>query len=174
MYIIFPTFMSCQNSSDDIKDIIRYILTLFCLKEQIRPLLKLSNLQNCRYVSWSNLPYLELNVNGSFRIFLTKFYGKYEPHCRFSTYGALTYEDQFIQITTLLPSTYLYGFGENTHPSLLHQFEPRNTWPIFTRDKPIGTVSDVKMLLSIMRRQTSLNYSNEHSPDYKNCMWFIL
>jgi len=57
----------------------------------------------------------------------------------FSTYGALTYEDQFIQLTTLLPSTYLYGFGENTHERLRHQFTPRNTWPIFARDQPIGS-----------------------------------
>jgi len=56
----------------------------------------------------------------------------------FSTYGALTYEDQFIQFSSLLPSTYLYGFGENTHASLRHDFSQRSTWPIFARDKPIG------------------------------------
>ena len=58
----------------------------------------------------------------------------------FETYGALTYEDQFIQLTTLLASSYLYGFGENTHEKLRHTFEPRNTWPIFARDQPVGTV----------------------------------
>ncbi|XP_018023589.1 sucrase-isomaltase, intestinal isoform X2 [Hyalella azteca] len=57
----------------------------------------------------------------------------------FSTVGALVYENQFIQFTTQLPSTYLYGFGENTHSRLRHTFEPRNTWPIFARDQPVGT-----------------------------------
>lgn len=68
---------------------------------------------------------------------LTKFHFSF----RFSSLGALTYENQFIQFTTTLASSYLYGFGENTHQKLRHTFEPRNTWPIFARDQPVGTVS---------------------------------
>ncbi|XP_071523342.1 sucrase-isomaltase, intestinal-like [Panulirus ornatus] len=56
----------------------------------------------------------------------------------FRSMGPLTYEDQFIQIHTWLMSTYLYGFGENTHLSFRHVFEPRTTFPIFARDQPVG------------------------------------
>lgn len=60
---------------------------------------------------------------------------------RFSTIGALTFEDQFIQFTSAMASTYLYGFGENSHSKLRHTFEPRDTWPIFARDQPHRFVS---------------------------------
>ncbi|KAK7081084.1 hypothetical protein SK128_022647, partial [Halocaridina rubra] len=52
----------------------------------------------------------------------------------FNTIGALIFEDQFLQLTTILPSTYLYGFGENTHSTFKHTFSPRTTQPIFARD----------------------------------------
>ncbi|KAK3870746.1 hypothetical protein Pcinc_024052 [Petrolisthes cinctipes] len=57
----------------------------------------------------------------------------------FHSMGPLTYEDQFIQIHTKLASSYLYGFGENTHLSFRHKFQPRVTFPIFARDQPVGT-----------------------------------
>ncbi|XP_068224181.1 sucrase-isomaltase, intestinal-like [Palaemon carinicauda] len=57
----------------------------------------------------------------------------------FKSFGALTFEDQFLQVHTTLPSTYLYGFGENTQQSFRRSFEPRTTFPIFARDQPIGT-----------------------------------
>ncbi|XP_042876375.1 sucrase-isomaltase, intestinal-like [Penaeus japonicus] len=57
----------------------------------------------------------------------------------FRTQGPLTFEDQFIQLHTQLMSTYLYGFGENTHTSFRQVFEPRTTFPIFARDQPVGT-----------------------------------
>ncbi|XP_027224882.2 sucrase-isomaltase, intestinal [Penaeus vannamei] len=56
----------------------------------------------------------------------------------FSTEGPLTFEDQFIQITAALTSSYLYGFGENTHTKFRHRFSPRQTFPIFARDQPVG------------------------------------
>lgn len=59
----------------------------------------------------------------------------------FKMVGPLTYEDQFIQVTTDLPSSYLYGFGENTHSSFRHSFTPRQTFPIFAKDQPVGEVS---------------------------------
>lgn len=55
----------------------------------------------------------------------------------FSMVGALTFEDQFLQITTALPTAYLYGMGENTHMKLKHTFQPRQTYPIFARDHGI-------------------------------------
>lgn len=56
----------------------------------------------------------------------------------FQTVGPVTFEDQFIQITTELASSYLYGFGENTHPTFKHTFSPRMTYPIFAKDQPVG------------------------------------
>ncbi|KAK7063114.1 hypothetical protein SK128_019864 [Halocaridina rubra] len=52
----------------------------------------------------------------------------------FQSVGAITFEDQFLQITTTLSSTYFYGMGENTHSTLKHMFSPRDTFPIFARD----------------------------------------
>ncbi|ROT64340.1 alpha glucosidase [Penaeus vannamei] len=57
----------------------------------------------------------------------------------FRSEGPLTFEDQFIQLHTGLMSSYLYGFGENTHTSFRQVFEPRTTFPIFARDQPVGT-----------------------------------
>ncbi|KAL7640683.1 UNVERIFIED_CONTAM: hypothetical protein RMT77_008958 [Armadillidium vulgare] len=53
----------------------------------------------------------------------------------FKTVGPLTFEDQFIQITTALASTYFYGLGEFAHSSLLRSFDKRITNAIFTRDR---------------------------------------
>ncbi|RXG51052.1 hypothetical protein Avbf_13718, partial [Armadillidium vulgare] len=53
----------------------------------------------------------------------------------FQTVGPLTYEDQFIQITTLLSSEYFYGLGETAHETLRRPFNQRRTTPIFTRDR---------------------------------------
>uniref|UniRef100_A0A0P5BNP6 alpha-glucosidase n=1 Tax=Daphnia magna TaxID=35525 RepID=A0A0P5BNP6_9CRUS len=47
--------------------------------------------------------------------------------------GGLTVSKQFLMISTTLPSEYLYGFGENTHDTFLHDMNYR-MWPIFTRD----------------------------------------
>lgn len=58
--------------------------------------------------------------------------------------GPVTFEDQFIQITTELVSSYLYGFGENTHSSFAHTFSPRMTYPMFAKDQPVGEVRTKK------------------------------
>ncbi|KAK6195139.1 hypothetical protein SNE40_000623 [Patella caerulea] len=44
----------------------------------------------------------------------------------------MTYSDQFIQITTRLPSDNLYGFGEHNHRRFRHDMNWK-TWSIFTR-----------------------------------------
>lgn len=41
--------------------------------------------------------------------------------------------DQFLQMTTRLPTGYVYGFGEHNHRQLLHDMNWK-TWSIFTRD----------------------------------------
>ncbi|CAH1800510.1 unnamed protein product, partial [Owenia fusiformis] len=49
--------------------------------------------------------------------------------------GGFTFEDQFLQIATWLPSKTLYGFGETEHHSFLHE----NDWNIqgyYSRDQP--------------------------------------
>ncbi|XP_051873196.1 sucrase-isomaltase, intestinal [Pristis pectinata] len=54
-----------------------------------------------------------------------------------SQVGGFTFTDQFIQITTLLPSKYIYGFGENEHRSFRHDLN-WNTWGMFAKDQPPG------------------------------------
>lgn len=43
----------------------------------------------------------------------------------------------FIRISTRLPSTYLYGFGENEHTAFRRDLNWR-TWGMFSRDEPPG------------------------------------
>eukprot|EP00057_Strongylocentrotus_purpuratus_P033809 XP_792875.4 PREDICTED: sucrase-isomaltase, intestinal [Strongylocentrotus purpuratus] len=47
--------------------------------------------------------------------------------------GGLTFEDQFLQIATYLPSSNLYGFGEHNHRRFRLDLNWK-TWGIFTRD----------------------------------------
>uniref|UniRef100_A0A183J4M7 P-type domain-containing protein n=1 Tax=Soboliphyme baturini TaxID=241478 RepID=A0A183J4M7_9BILA len=53
-----------------------------------------------------------------------------------SSIGGFVYNDQLIQISTYLPSTRMYGFGEHAHPSLKHSFSSYQTWPMFARHEP--------------------------------------
>ena len=64
-----------------------------------------------------------------------------EPFTSFRQIGPITYEDQFIQFTVRLSSRYLYGFGESLHATLQHNFSPRSTYSMFSRDEPPGRVS---------------------------------
>ncbi|WKX94052.1 hypothetical protein Q1695_011367 [Nippostrongylus brasiliensis] len=49
--------------------------------------------------------------------------------------GGLIFSDKFLQIATYLPSNALYGFGENSHQSLQHDFSRYTTWGMFARDE---------------------------------------
>ena len=49
--------------------------------------------------------------------------------------GGLTFSDQFLQISTRLPSTNLYGIGENEQSTFKHQFEKFPVWPLFAKDQ---------------------------------------
>nr|ANF89437.1 truncated sucrase-isomaltase [Desmodus rotundus] len=51
--------------------------------------------------------------------------------------GPLVYADQYLQISTKLPSEYIYGFGEHIHKRFRHDLYWK-TWPIFTRDQLPG------------------------------------
>ncbi|XP_063997508.1 maltase-glucoamylase-like, partial [Pogoniulus pusillus] len=48
-----------------------------------------------------------------------------------------TFSDQFLQISTRLPSHFLYGFGEQEHRSFRRDLA-WHTWGMFTRDQPPG------------------------------------
>ncbi|KAJ8029435.1 Maltase-glucoamylase, intestinal [Holothuria leucospilota] len=49
--------------------------------------------------------------------------------------GALIFEDQFLQLSTRLPSHNIYGFGEHEHESFRHDLNWR-MWGSFARDQP--------------------------------------
>ncbi|KAK7797627.1 hypothetical protein U0070_006683, partial [Myodes glareolus] len=48
-----------------------------------------------------------------------------------------TFNDLFIRISTRLPSTYIYGFGETEHPTFKIDLN-WHTWGMFSRDQPPG------------------------------------
>ena len=56
--------------------------------------------------------------------------------------GGLTFSDQFLQLTTKLPSTNLYGIGENEQGTFKHHFDKYPVWPLFSRDQPPSVRSD--------------------------------
>lgn len=47
--------------------------------------------------------------------------------------GPFIFEDQYIQISTQLPSAFMYGFGEHEHKSLKHNLSAWGVLPIFAR-----------------------------------------
>ncbi|CAH1268259.1 MGAM [Branchiostoma lanceolatum] len=55
--------------------------------------------------------------------------------------GGLTFSDQFLQISTKLPSSYVYGFGEHERDNYRHNMDWR-TWGMFTRDEAPGPPSN--------------------------------
>ncbi|VDO39895.1 unnamed protein product [Haemonchus placei] len=50
--------------------------------------------------------------------------------------GNLIFADKFLQIAAYLPSDAMYGWGENVHPTLKHDFSNYRTWGMFARDEP--------------------------------------
>uniref|UniRef100_A0A0N5AK16 Maltase n=1 Tax=Syphacia muris TaxID=451379 RepID=A0A0N5AK16_9BILA len=64
--------------------------------------------------------------------------------------GGLMFADKFIQIATKLPTDKLYGFGENTHQTLKHDFSKYKTWGMFARDEgPYSGQEDTKNLYGV-------------------------
>ncbi|XP_028393180.1 sucrase-isomaltase, intestinal-like [Dendronephthya gigantea] len=51
-----------------------------------------------------------------------------------SSLGPLIFSDQYLQISTRLPSKYIYGFGEQEHESFLHELKWQRLG-MFTRDQ---------------------------------------
>ncbi|KAK3601953.1 hypothetical protein CHS0354_001776 [Potamilus streckersoni] len=56
-----------------------------------------------------------------------------------TTLPGLVFSEQFMQLTTKLPTDVIYGFGEHRHTQLKHDMNWR-TWSIFTRD--VAPVND--------------------------------
>ncbi|XP_038616574.1 maltase-glucoamylase, intestinal [Tachyglossus aculeatus] len=57
--------------------------------------------------------------------------------------GPLQYANQFLQLSTRLPSPNIYGFGEHVHRQYRHDLDWK-TWPIFPRDTfPTGDVKNL-------------------------------
>ncbi|XP_069543659.1 sucrase-isomaltase, intestinal [Brachyistius frenatus] len=48
-----------------------------------------------------------------------------------------TFSDMFIQVSTLLSSRFVYGFGETEHPTYKHNLNYQ-TWGMFSKDQPPG------------------------------------
>ncbi|XP_037793117.1 maltase-glucoamylase, intestinal-like [Penaeus monodon] len=55
--------------------------------------------------------------------------------------GGFTYAEQFLQVSTGLPSNNLYGLGEHAHESFRHDLAYK-TWPMFARDQPPGSAGE--------------------------------
>ncbi|KAF7699232.1 hypothetical protein HF521_003974 [Silurus meridionalis] len=54
-----------------------------------------------------------------------------------SSLPGFIFSDMFIQISTLLPSQYIYGFGETEHTSFRQDMH-WHTWGMFSKDQPPG------------------------------------
>lgn len=48
-----------------------------------------------------------------------------------------TFSEMFLQVSTRLPSRFIYGFGETEHPTYKHDLN-YHTWGMFTKDQPPG------------------------------------
>lgn len=53
--------------------------------------------------------------------------------------GGLSLTDQFLQFSTRLPSSNVFGFGENVHQSFKHNMNYQQ-WPMFSRDQATGGI----------------------------------
>ncbi|KAK2153439.1 hypothetical protein LSH36_297g03050 [Paralvinella palmiformis] len=52
--------------------------------------------------------------------------------------GGLYLSNQYLTVSTKLPSSFIYGFGENSHQHYRHDMNFR-TWGLFARDQAVGT-----------------------------------
>ncbi|GMR46246.1 hypothetical protein PMAYCL1PPCAC_16441, partial [Pristionchus mayeri] len=64
--------------------------------------------------------------------------------------GGLIFADKFIQIATSLPSKHMYGWGENIHPEINHDFTRYTSWGMYARDEgPNSQGLDTKNLYGV-------------------------
>lgn len=80
----------------------------------------------------------EYSVDQDSKLFSFKIIRKSTNEAIFDTsMGAFVFNNQFLQISTKLPSRYIYGFGENNHENLAHDLNFRS-WGMFARDNAPG------------------------------------
>jgi hypothetical protein len=53
-----------------------------------------------------------------------------------SSAGKFTFADQYLGMSWKLPSTNVYGIGENEQKSFKHDFSQETTWALWARDQP--------------------------------------
>ena len=69
--------------------------------------------------------------------------------CRWDTsVGGFAFANQFLQISTRLPSENLYGMGENLHFSFRHNLDYQ-TWPLWSRDQPPHSGDETMVIFSL-------------------------
>jgi len=61
-----------------------------------------------------------------------------DVRCRWDTeVGGTVLSNQFLSLSTRLPSRYVYGFGENVHKTFRHDLN-YTTWGMFARDQMVA------------------------------------
>lgn len=63
-----------------------------------------------------------------------------------SSVPGFTFSDMFIQVSTKLPSQYVYGFGETEHLTYKHDLN-YHTWGMFAKDQPPGVSITLRRIL---------------------------
>ena len=69
--------------------------------------------------------------------------------------GGLAFTSQFLQIATRLPSSKVYGFGENLHYQFQHNMSFR-TWPLWARDQPPFSGDESQVRARMQNTQSAL------------------
>ena len=68
-----------------------------------------------------------------------------------TTLGPMVFEDQYLEFTTRLPSTNLYGLGEHVHSTFMHKDFHWKRNPIFARDQaPIVSLFSITHFIHIL------------------------
>lgn len=83
-----------------------------------------------------------------------------------SSVPGFTFSEMFLQVSTRLPSDYIYGFGETEHPTYLHDLN-YHTWGMFSKDLPPGVFA------SNTNQNTPITGLRAAAAHFKACFQFI-
>ncbi|VDK17409.1 unnamed protein product [Anisakis simplex] len=93
--------------------------------------------------------YVETDVNGTFAFYVRR-KSTHTALWNTSLGGSLMFSDKYIQVATYFPSRHVYGFGENAHHTISHEFDNYTTWAMFARDEgPNSFDKDTKNLYGV-------------------------
>lgn len=83
-----------------------------------------------------------------------------------SAVPGFTFSDMFLQISTLLPSNYVYGFGETEHLSYKHDLN-FHKYGLFAKDQPPGVSarSTGYVLQAFLHDMSSTLYTSVYTVD---------